>query len=144
MAVLLIGGTGKTSIRIARFLQDAKTPFVLASRKAQAGAPSGMPATKFDWLDSSIHENPFQHKFPNGAIIPAVYLIAPEVSDPVPSMNALVDLAVNKHGVKRFVLLTGSSVEKGGYYTGKVWEQLVDIGVEYCVLRANWLMFVPP
>ena len=102
-----------------------------------------MPATKFDWLDS-IHENPFQHKFPNGEIISAVYLIVPEVSDPVPSMNAFVNLAVNKHGVKRFVLLTGSSVEKGGYHTGKLWEQLVDIGVEYYVLRANWFMFVPP
>ena len=95
-------------------------------------------------IDSSIHENPFQYKFPKGEIISAVYLIAPEVSDPVPSMNAFVDLAVNKHGVTRFVLLTGSSVEKGGYHTGKVWEQLVDIDVEYCVLRANWFMFVPP
>ena len=138
MAILLTGGTGKTSVRLARFLQDAKIPFILASRKAEAGAPSGMQAVKFDWLDSSTYDNPFQHKFHGGEGISAVYLIAPEVSDPVPIMNSFIDHAVKKHGVKRFVLLTGSSVDKGGYYHGKVWSHLVDIGVEYCVLRATW------
>lgn len=140
MAILLTGGTGKTSIRLARFLQDAKIPFLLASRKGEAGAPSGMQATKFDWLDSSTFENPFQHKFSGGKSISAVYLIAPEVPEPSPSMTAFVDLAVNKHGVKRFVLLTGNSAEKGGVYVGKLWQHLVDIGVEYCVLRATWFM----
>jgi festuclavine dehydrogenase len=140
MAILLTGGTGKTSIRIARFLQHAKFPFLLASRKAEAGAPSGMPATKFDWLDSSTFENPFQHKPLDEESVSAVYLVAPEVPDPVPSMTAFVDLAVKKHGVKRFVLTAGSSVEKGGLHVGKVWQHLVDIGVEYCVLRPTWFM----
>lgn len=140
MAILLTGGTGKTSTRLARLLQDAKIPFLLASRKSEAEAPSGMPATRFDWLDSSTFENPFQHKFPNGESISAIYLISPEVPDPAPSMTAFIDLAVKKHGVKRFVLLTGSSAEKGGHHVGKVWQYLVDIGVEYCVFRATWFM----
>ncbi len=47
MAILLTGGTGKTSTRLAKLLQDANIPFVLTSRKGQAGAPSGMEAVKF-------------------------------------------------------------------------------------------------
>jgi hypothetical protein len=100
MAVLLTGGTGKTSIRMARLLQDAKIPFLLASRKIESKTPSGMQATKFDWLDSSTFENPFQHKFPNGESISAIYLIAPETRDPVSPMNAFIDLAVQKHNIK--------------------------------------------
>jgi len=47
MAILLTGGTGKTSTRLAKILQDANIPFLLTSRKGQAGAPSGMEAVKF-------------------------------------------------------------------------------------------------
>ena len=140
MAILLTGGTGKTSIPLAYMLQDAKVPFLLASRKGPAAAPSGLPATKFDWLDSSTHENPFQHRFPNDEKISAVYLIAPEVMDPAPSMISFIDLAVKKYATKRFVLLTGSSTVRGGAYVGPVWQHLVDIGVEYCVLLATWYM----
>jgi festuclavine dehydrogenase len=140
MAILLTGGTGKTSIRMARLLQDAKIPFFLASRKAEAVAPSGMQATKFDWLDPSTFGNLFKHKFLHGDTISAVYLIAPQATDPVPSMTAFIDLAVKQHNVKRFVLLTGSSATKGGNHAGKVWQYLDDIGVEYCVLLATWFM----
>ncbi len=140
MAILVTGGTGKTSTRLAGLLQDAKIPFLLASRKAETEASSGMPATQFDWLDSSTYENPFQYKFPGGEIISAIYLIAPPVPDPVPSMTAFVDYAAKKHGVRRFVFLTGTTTEKGGVYVGKFWQHLVDIGVEYCVLRATWFM----
>ncbi|KAK9241534.1 hypothetical protein V1506DRAFT_517935 [Lipomyces tetrasporus] len=71
MAVLLTGGTGKTSVP----MQGAKIPFLLASRRGEAAAPSGMPATKFDWLDSSTFENSFQHKSPDREGISAVYLL---------------------------------------------------------------------
>lgn len=142
MTILLTGGTGKTAIPLARFLQDAKIPFLLASRKAEAEAPSGMAATKFDWLDPSTFESPFQHISLGEGRISAVYLVALEVPDPVPPMNAFIDYAANKHGVKRYVLLAGSLTTKGGYYAGKVWQHLVDIGVEYCVLRPTWFMGV--
>lgn len=99
-----------------------------------------MSATKFDWLDYSTHEHPFQHKFANGERITAVYLIAPGVQDPAPSMNAFVDLAVQKHDVKRFVLLSGSSLTKDGSYTGQVWQHLDDIGVDHTVILATWFM----
>lgn len=144
MAILLTGGTGKTSGHIARLLRESNVPFVLASRRGNTAAPSGVPATTFDWLDYSTHENPFRHEFPNGERISAVYLIAPEVQDPAPSMNVFIDLAVEKHGVKRFVLLSGSSLKKGGFYTGQVWQHLEDIGVAHTVLLATWFMGIFP
>lgn len=142
MAILLTGGTGKTSTHLANFLQDAKIPFLLASRKGEAGAPSGMHAVKFDWLDSSTYDSPFQHASLNGESISAIYLISPGVPDPVPSMTAFIDVAVKKYGVKRFVLLGGSTSEQDGLHVGKVWQHLVDLGVGYCVLRPTWFMGV--
>lgn len=79
------------------------------------------------------------------ASISVAYLIAPGLQDAAPSMNAFLYLAVEKHGVKRFVLLSGSSLTEGGYYTGQVWQHLEDIGVDYTVLLAAWSMgtFLP-
>lgn len=85
MAVLLTGGTGKTSVRIGRLLQYAKIPFLLASRRGESAAPAGMPATKFDWVDASTYKNAFEHEFAGGETISAVYLVAPEVADPAPT-----------------------------------------------------------
>ena len=145
MAILLTGGTGKTSIAIARLLQDAKIPFLLASRRGEAAAPAGMPAVSFDWLDSSTFAKPFEYKYPEGESISAVYLIAPSVTEPHTSMNAFIDYAIKEHGVKRFVLLGGSSVELDGGHVGKVWRHFLDSKVEYCVLRPTWFMgpFLP-
>ncbi|KAL9031141.1 MAG: hypothetical protein Q9196_000817 [Gyalolechia fulgens] len=140
MAVLLTGGTGKTSTRLGKLLQNAGIPFLLASRRGEAAAPPGMPAIKFDWLDESAYDKPFEYSFPNGEKINAIYLVAPDVADPVPPMNAFIDHAFEKHGVKRHVLLTDSATDKGGFHTGKVWEHLVDRKLEYCVLRCTWFM----
>lgn len=140
MAILLTGGTGKTSVRLGRLLQDAKIPFLLASRRGEAAAPSGMPATKFDFHDPSTFEVPFQHKFPGGEGISAIYLISPAVDDPETSVIAFVDYALKEHGVKRFVLLAGTSADAGKPGPGKVWQHLVNLGVEYCVLRPTWFM----
>ena len=140
MAILLTGGTGKTSRRIADYLQDAKVPFLMTSRRGQAAAPVGMQAVKFDWLDSSTFEAPFEYQFPNGEKITAVYLVAPQTPDPVPSMTSFIDQAVQKYGVKKLVLCTGSTAEPGGPSIGGVWQHLIDSGVEYCVLRATWFM----
>jgi festuclavine dehydrogenase len=135
MAILLTGGTGKTSTRMVPLLQSANIPYLLASRKA-----TGPNTTKFDWLEPTTWENPFDHKFPNGENISAIYLVSPGIADPAPPMNAFIDFAVEKYGVKRFVLLSGSSAEKGGPHVGKVWEYLTERGLEWCVLRATWFM----
>ncbi|KAH7913742.1 hypothetical protein BJ138DRAFT_1133892 [Hygrophoropsis aurantiaca] len=141
MAILLTGGTGKTSTPLAQLLQDANIPFLLASRKGPDGALPTMQAIKFDWLDSRTFERPFQHEFPNKESISAIYLVAPTIPDPASVMNPFIDLAVKDYGVKRFVLLGGSSTEKGSpYHVGPVWQHLDDLGVEYCVLRPTWFM----
>jgi ergot alkaloid biosynthesis protein len=140
MAILLLGGTGKTSVRCAVLLQGASIPFVLASRRGPAAAPAGMPAVVFDWTDSTTWETPFQHKFPDHSSITAIYMMAPEVVDPAAPMNAFVDFAIKNHAVKRFVFCAGSSIEPGGKGLGMVWQHLLDAGVEYCVLRPTWFM----
>lgn len=141
MAIILTGGGGKTTLPIAHFLKDAKIKFLLASRRGEAAAPSGMEATKFDWLDPSTFENPFQHQSLDGESISAVYLIAPDsVMDPTSAMTAFIDIAVKMYGVKRFVLMAGSMAEIGGAHVGKVWQHLVEIGVDYCVLLPTWFM----
>lgn len=139
MVVLVTGGTGKTGLRLARFLQDAKIPFLLTSRKGSAGAPSETPTTKFDWLDSTTYNEPFVHESLGGEKISAVYLVGAQVSDPETAMIPFIDIAIKEHGVKRFVLLTGSTAEKYGR-AGKLWQHLDNAGVEYCVLRATWFM----
>ncbi|PVH80511.1 NAD(P)-binding protein [Cadophora sp. DSE1049] len=140
MAILLTGGKGKTSIRVARILKDANIPFIMTSRKGDAGSTDTMPVAKFDWLDESTYENPFQHSSIEGEKVSAIYIVMPENEDPITPTNAFVDHAVQKHGVKRFVLFSGTTAEKGGPVVGKIWEHLDQIGVEYCVLRATWLM----
>ena len=140
MAILLTGGSGKTSMRVARLLQDANIPFLLASRRGGEAAPAGMPAVKFDWLDSSTFGAPFEYKFAGGEKISTAYIMTPIVDNPEISMNAWVDYANKEHGVKRFVLIAGSTAKPGKAGVGKVWQHLLDIGVEYCVLRPTWFM----
>lgn len=133
------GGTGKTSIRIARLLDIAKIESLLLSRKGESLATSGMSTEKFDWMDESTFSIPFQHKFENDKIT-AIYLVAPEVSDFHPKMNAFIDLAVH-HGVKRFVILASTTMRKGSpHHVGPVWQHLDGIGVEYSILKPTWFM----
>ncbi|KAH8661395.1 hypothetical protein BGZ60DRAFT_455250 [Tricladium varicosporioides] len=139
MAILLTGGTGKTSLGIAYLLKDAKIPFVIASRKGQEGVPPGMQGARFEWTDSSTLESALNYKFPGKEKISAVYLVPPKIADLETSMNALVDLAVKK-GVKRFVLCTGSSTTQDGRGVGKVWQHFVNLKVDYTILLCTWFM----
>jgi festuclavine dehydrogenase len=149
MTILLTGGTGKTSLLLTKHLTRTSTPFILASRSAgkPGSTPStaaDMPAVHFDWLDPSTHDNPFryqaEHMPGEEGKISAVYLIAPVMPEPAPVMNAFVDMAVQKYGVRRFVFMTGSTTQKGDRFVGGVWTHLMELGVEWCVLRATWFM----
>jgi festuclavine dehydrogenase len=139
MAIILTGGTGKTSIRVARFLQNAKIQFLLLSRTGESLATSGMLGTKFDWMDESTFSTPFEYKFDNDKIT-AIYLIAPSVPDFYPKMNAFIDIAV-QHGVNRFVVLASTTMTKDSpHHVGPVWQHLDNIGVEYSILKPTWFM----
>lgn len=135
MAVLITAGTGSTGLALAEELKKTNTPYILTSRRGASAAPAGSESitVKFDMADASTYGNPFDH----GEKITAIYLIAPEVADPVSALNSFVDYAISR-GVRRFVHMTSNFVTKGGPYTGKTWQHLSDKGVEFSVLKATW------
>ncbi|KDR71663.1 hypothetical protein GALMADRAFT_254040 [Galerina marginata CBS 339.88] len=133
MTTLITGGTGKTGGKLAQLLHDAKHDVLIATRSGVAPAP--FKAVKFDWFDERTFENPFELD----ANIDKLYLVLPSVIDVLPVVKPFIDLALSK-GVKRVVFLSASAVEKGGPAQGKVWEYLVDVGVDYAVLRPTWFI----
>ncbi|KAL1296882.1 hypothetical protein AAFC00_004497 [Neodothiora populina] len=140
MAVLLTGGTGKTSRHLARMLEDADIPFLVASRGAEQNAPKGMIPVKFDWLDQSTYSSPFTHELPGKQKITSAYIVPSPLADSTSALTSFIDLAAQQYGVKRFVLLGYTTATKDGPHLGKVWQHLDDIGVEYTVLRPTWFM----
>ena len=141
MAVIVTGGTGKTSLKLAPMLAQAGIPHVVTSRRGADGFPAASKdvAVKFDWLDASTYDAPFQAlKEP----VKAIYLVAPELAEPSPAMIAFVNLAYAKYGVKRYVLLGGGSIVPNGRYTGRLFQHLLDLGVQSCVIKASWFMGV--
>ncbi|KIJ95353.1 hypothetical protein K443DRAFT_683084 [Laccaria amethystina LaAM-08-1] len=134
MTILITGGTGKTGLKLAHLLSKAGHAVVLTSRKGEV--PQPFKGVKFDWLEPSTFTNPFDAD----PAIDRVYVVGPiGVLDTLPHVKPFIDLAVTK-GVKRFVVLSGSPVGKGGPVAGKVHEYLEEIGVDYAVLRPTWFM----
>ena len=140
MAILITGGTGHTGGWLARHAKEAGVPYLVTSRRGQAGVSDGCPGIKFDWTDRDTWESPFEHTFPNGEKIKAVYLVPSKLADPITPFNAFVDYAMKEHNVKRFVMCAGGSAEPGGPWVGQAWQHLVDVGVEHRVLRPTWFM----
>jgi festuclavine dehydrogenase len=134
MTILVLGGKGKTSSELAKLLDAKRIPFILASRSPSNDSSSQY--VRFDWLDDSTYDIPFEAATEP---ITAIYLVAPEVSDPFPPMKEFIDHARRK-GTKRFVLLSATVIPKGGPVYGKVHEYLETLGVEYGVLRPSWFM----
>lgn len=133
MTILLTGGTGKTSSRIAPLLKKHGTPTIIASRSGSA--PSGFTGCRFDWLDEATFGNPFKI----ASDITALYMVAPVAEDLLAAMKPFTDFAISK-GIQRFILLTSSAIEMGGPAHGKVHEYLVQKSVDYGVLRPTWFM----
>lgn len=135
MSILLTGGTGQTSSRVARSLQSANKKVIIASRKPSSEPTATSRSVKFDWLDSSTYENPFNTDLGH---VESAYLVPPEfTSDIIESMKPFIDFAIGK-GVKRFALISASSLEAGGPYAAKVHEYLINSGVDYFVVRPTW------
>jgi uncharacterized protein YbjT (DUF2867 family) len=134
MTIFVTGGTGKTGLVLSRLLKAANRPALIGSRSGTAPFP--YKAVKFDWFDNKTFENPFKAD-PN---IDGVYLVVPSVIGQLHIVRSFIDLAISK-GAKRFVLLTGSQVEIGDPpLMGKVHEYLVNIKVDYTVLRPTWFI----
>ncbi|KAF8157093.1 hypothetical protein B0H34DRAFT_712102 [Crassisporium funariophilum] len=133
MTILITGGTGKTGLALSRLLEKANHPVLIASRKGAAPAP--FKAVTFDWFNPATFENPFQVD----ANIDRVYLVGPPVVDALTHVKPFIDLAISK-GVKRFVLLSATISEPGSFGTGFIHQYLLDIGVDYAVLRPTWFI----
>ncbi|KAI0974065.1 NAD(P)-binding protein [Xylaria arbuscula] len=134
MSILLTGGSGKTAPRVAALLAADKKPFLLGSRQGPGAGPNGNYTIKFDLSDESTWSKPFEN-----TQIKAVYLMEPRISEPWVPMKKFIDFA-KKQGVKRFVLCAGTSATIGKDGMGRVWEHLIQSGVDYCVLRPSWFM----
>lgn len=128
MTILLTGGNGKTGSRLAALLKKEGLPVLVASRSGSA--PDGVKSCQFDWLDESTYDNPFEA----ASDISAMYLVAPRAMDMLTPMEPFIDSAVKK-GVKRFVLLSASSIKCGDAAHGKVHEYIKSLNVEYGVIR---------
>ncbi|KAL8635593.1 MAG: hypothetical protein Q9228_006930, partial [Teloschistes exilis] len=76
--------------------------------------------------------------------ITAIYLLASGLMDPLSIVGPFIEMAREKYGVRRFVLLSSSSMEKEGWGLGKLHALLADMGekgdVEWCVLRPTSFM----
>ncbi|KAF3067427.1 Festuclavine dehydrogenase [Daldinia childiae] len=134
MSILLTGGSGKTAPRVAALLAADKKPFLLGSRQEPSAGSNGHPTVKFDMSDESTWTKLFE-----STQIKAVYMMEPRISEPWVPMNKFIDLA-KKQGVNRFVLCAGTSATIGKDGMGRVWEHLIESGVDYCVLRPSWFM----
>jgi len=133
MTILITGGTGKTGSQLARLLDIAKIPVLIASRSGSV--PTPFEGVKFDWFDESTYKNAFDAR----SDIDKVYLVLPSVFDPKPIAKSFIDYAISK-GVKRFVLLSASGFEKGSDGNGKAHEYLAESGADYVVLRPTWFI----
>jgi len=131
MTTLITGGTGNTGSRLARLLDAAGYPILVASRSVSQRSPFN--SVLLDWFNPETFENPFDAD-PN---IDRVYLVVPVVLNSLPIFKPFIDLAIQK-GVKRFVLLTSVHCDPGTPGLGEVHQYLIDTGVDYTVLRPSW------
>lgn len=140
MSILVLGGRGKTSSRVSRLLAQANIPFIVASRTVSDKVPYHQ--SQFDWNDKTTYPKLFADaKAKTGKPVSAVYLVASMDPNTPEQLKDFIDLAV-KENVKRIVLLSASTIEKGGPVMGQGHEYLVklheEIGLEYTVLRPTW------
>ncbi|KAF8646739.1 hypothetical protein AX16_007080 [Volvariella volvacea WC 439] len=140
MTVLITGGTGKTGSRLSKLLHNAGYTVLVASRSGDPPSPA-IHGVKFDWLDTSTHSNPFtEAEKLSLSAIDRIYLVATMTEmDTLKYMKPFIEFGIEK-GVKRFVLLSASTIAMGYPAMGKVHEYFVqrEPQVDYVVLRPSW------
>ncbi|MDB5613171.1 MAG: ergot alkaloid biosynthesis protein [Devosia sp.] len=126
--ILVTGASGKTGRRVVERLVGIGIQPRSALRMAKG--PETVP---FDWTATESHVAALKG-------ISAVYLVAPPgVVDPLPVMLPFLEQALQS-GVKRFVLLSASSIEDGGPVMGQVHAWLRSNVPSWIVLRPTWFM----
>ena len=126
--ILITGGTGTTGRRISAQLAARRLDHRVATRR-----PKAAHDVRFDWNDGASWSAALES-------VSSIYLVAPSgVAEPLPAMIPFMELAI-RAGVKRFVLLSASSLEAGGPMMGAVHAWLRDHAPEWVVLRPTWFM----
>lgn len=129
--ILVTGGTGKTGGRLASRLAASGLRPRVASRRG-GGAP-GCDAVRFDWNDPASYAATLRD-------VAAVYLVAPSgAADPLAAMRPFLRASLDA-GVRRFVLLSASSLPEGGPLMGQVHAWLRAEATDWAVLRPSWFM----
>lgn len=131
--ILLTGGQGKTSSRIAQLLHSQGYLIRRAGRSLpKPGDEQVGEHVPFDWFDDSNHDDLLQG-------IHAVYLVAPASLHPEEVMIPFIQRALDA-SVKRFVLLSSASIPEDGPILGGVHRYLHDHVPEWAVLRPSYFM----
>jgi ergot alkaloid biosynthesis protein len=131
MTILITGGSGKTGSRIAKRLIALDQDVRVASRSNKA--LEGAQSVQFSWYDKATFAAAVEG-------VKSVYLLAPaNDAEPLNAMKSFIDYML-AHGVKRFVLLSASSLPKGGVMMGAVHAYLEQVAPEWAVLRPTWFM----
>jgi ergot alkaloid biosynthesis protein len=126
--ILVTGGTGKTGRRVVEGLRAIGLSPRIGTRSAKQ-----RHEIMFDWWDVGTFDAAFKG-------IDAIYLVAPAGSaHPASIMKTGIDRALELN-VRRFVLLSASSLEEGGPMMGEVHAYLHQVAAEWIVLRPAWFM----
>ncbi|WP_063673499.1 ergot alkaloid biosynthesis protein [Dyella thiooxydans] len=125
--ILVTGGTGKTGARVAAALARTGRDVCIGTRH-----PVGKNDRRLDWSDAETAAA-FEG-------CTAAYLVAPTDSvDHLAHMRPHLERAIDR-GTRRFVLLSASSLERGGPMMGAVHDWLAQNAPEWVVLRPSWFM----
>lgn len=131
--ILLTGGQGKTSSRIAQLLQSQDYLVRRAGRSvSRLGDEQVGEHVPFDWFDDSNHDDLLQD-------VHAVYLVAPASMHPEEVMIPFIRRALDA-SVRRFVLLSSASIPEDGPVFGPVHRYLREHAPEWAVLRPSYFM----
>ena len=129
--ILVTGGTGKTGSRVARRLVEHGVAARIASRSGEG--TKAQEGVKFDWHEAATYREALRN-------VTTIYLVAP--TDTTDSLGAMLPFLKEalRTGVSRFVLLSASSLEKGGPMMGRVHTWLSANAPDWTVLRPTWFM----
>ncbi|SDZ56921.1 ergot alkaloid biosynthesis protein, AFUA_2G17970 family [Evansella caseinilytica] len=131
--ILLTGGQGKTSSRIAQLLDRQGYMVRRAGRSMpKLGAEQAGEHVQFDWFDDSNHDDLLQD-------VHAIYLVAPVSLQPEEVMIPFVRRALDA-SIRRFVLLSSASIPENGPVFGVVHRYLREHAPEWSVLRPSYFM----
>lgn len=126
--ILVTGGTGTTGRRITAQLAARGLRYRAATR-----SPRAENHIRFDWADETTYA-----AAQDG--VGSIYLVAPSgIAEPLPVMIPFMERAM-RAGVRRFVLLSASSLDADGPMMGAVHTWLRDHAPEWVVLRPTWFM----